>query len=313
MKLLEMTARVLADVLRARTDVVWLHDLDMVLVPALARRFLTRRSIRLVWDQHEYPASSMLTNKGFAAWFRRSNAACDCVLHANAARRDALVAWLGERRAESHLVLENLPARDFAGAPRQELPQKVQAWLQLRPFLVNFGGLQEVRRGRELVEAILRFRKAALVVVGASDSALCGALENVHGARFREWVYLQPSVPYAAVPAYLDSAAGSVILYRADEINRKYCASNKLYEALARGCPVLVGNNPPLQQAVNETGAGVVLEDDGESIDGICAAMEKLLCQRHDLSAALLSGSPLVWETQERVLALAIGRSGGMD
>ena len=141
LKLLEFTVRVLARVLRARSGVVWVHDLDVLLVPALAGPRLRRRGIRLVWDQHEYPSNVMVSSRLFRACFRRSCGACSFVLHANAPRRDAVLRLLDGSLQCEHLVLENLPNQSFADAAPGALPAPLESWLANRPFFLVVGGL----------------------------------------------------------------------------------------------------------------------------------------------------------------------------
>jgi hypothetical protein len=63
---------------------------------------------------------------------------------------------------------------------------------------------------------------------------------------------------------YIDNTIASVIFYQSSNRNSFLCAPNRLYQALARGIPVIVGCNPPMKNLVERLKNGVVLEDDGK-------------------------------------------------
>ena len=58
-------------------------------------------------------------------------------------------------------------------------------------------------------------------------------------------------------------------MYKKDIDNWWLCAPNRLYQALIRGIPVIVGINPPMASLVNKYHCGVVLAGDGSNVENI--------------------------------------------
>ena len=100
---------------------------------------------------------------------------------------------------------------------------------------------------------------------------------------------------------YLDNAIASIILYQKYfGINNWLCEPNRLYQAVCRQKPVLVGNNPPMSEVVKEYNLGVVLDDDGESVKKF---KKGLHCLVKELDSYCTISSSLAnqfsWESQE--------------
>jgi len=66
-------------------------------------------------------------------------------------------------------------------------------------------------------------------------------------------------------------------LYKKDIDNSWLCAPNRLYQALIRGIPVIVGINPPMTHLVNKYNCGIALSSDGSSIEEIKNGIIKII------------------------------------
>jgi succinoglycan biosynthesis protein ExoL len=302
-KTLEMYLRFIARIVMMRPAVVWCHDLEMGgLVPVLAFLRMCGWIQRIVWDQHELPSDALLRSRAYKALYAWLLRRCDMVVMASGERRALVIDWLGRPGVDIE-VLENFPDAQFAESPSEALPLAVVEWLDGSPYLLAQGGANPDRHLDSLVAAVLGTPWLKLVVVGPCSPALAGDLERTHGARLGQRVLFTGSVPQLELPRYIDHAYASVILYRMDSENTRLCAPNRLYQALSRGVPVLVGANPPMARVVKELKCGVVLEGDGKDTDDLRRGIEALAAHPA-LKGRLESRRDFTWESQ----APAIGR-----
>ena len=76
---------------------------------------------------------------------------------------------------------------------------------------------------------------------------------------------------------FIDHATASIVLYKKDNSNCWLCTSNRLYQALIRGIPVIVGINPPMANLVNKYNCGIVLEGSGNRVGDIKNGIRQLI------------------------------------
>lgn len=303
-KTLEMYARFLANIIRARPDVVWCHDLEMSgLVPALALLRRVGLIRRIVWDQHELPPDARLASPLYKRAYRWLVGRCDTIVMANRERRDLVRAWLRGDRHPPIEVLENYPDSRFGALAVRELPDDVVAWLDGAPYLLAQGGANPDRHLDSLVAAVMRTQRIKLVVVGPYAAQRVADLERTHGAAFRQKVRLTGPVPQLHLATFIDHAYASVVLYQADSANTRLCAPNRLYQALARGVPVIVGSNPPMAELVKTLGCGIVLRTDGGDVHDLVGGIRRLEAQYRELTHHAATSLAPVWETQQPVVS----------
>jgi hypothetical protein len=91
--------------------------------------------------------------------------------------------------------------------------------------------------------------------------------------------------------------------------NTRLCAPNRLYQALSRGVPVVVGSNPPMAHLVRETDCGVVLRTDGADVNDVRAGLRMSAARRQRVATSGSMRRHLAWESQ----AATIGRLAMID
>lgn len=313
LKSLELYARLLREVWRERPQIVWVHDMTFAgVIPFLAmlRSFGIIQGV--VWDQHELPPDGLLQGgwrQRLLVWLMNRP---QVVLQASEDRQKLLEARLGTSLHTPLIPLENYPDQIFRQQPRRELPATIQTWLQGTPYFLAQGGAHGDRHLEELVEAILGQQEAKLIVLGGFDPARVEALRQKHGPDFDRWVRFVPYVPQLDVPIYIDAAIASVVFYAQKHLNWIYCAPNRLYQALARGVPVVVGRNPPLQRLIDTCGCGVTVDE--TQPESIRQGLLHLLHHRSRYQARVQNhASRFLWETQtpqfQRILQLVSSSS----
>jgi glycosyltransferase involved in cell wall biosynthesis len=303
-KTLEMYLRFIANIVRTRPDVVWCHELGMSgLVPVLALFRSCGLIRRVVWDQHELPSDGLLKNSGYRRVFRWLVGLCDSVVMANHERRALVIDWLGEKPRVPIAVLENYPDARFGDLVATDLPRKVTEWLEGSPYLLAQGGANPDRHLDRLVSATLRMPQFKLLVVGPYLPQVLPDLERRHGSALGRQVLFTGPVPQLDLTRFIDHAYASVVLYQSDSANTRLCAPNRLYQALVRGVPVVVGVNPPMADLVNARRCGVVLRTDGASADDVCEGLRRLESGYEAFKASAARTHGLLWESQQAVVA----------
>jgi glycosyltransferase involved in cell wall biosynthesis len=226
---------------------------------------------------------------------------------ANEERKHLIQQLLGEDLLVSIEVLRNYPDEEFINLARQELPPIVQEWLAGEAYLLAQGGANPGRHLKDLVQAVLSTRDFKLIVVGPYDSQQVSQLNAKYGLPLSDTVLFTGFVPQMEMVSYIDQALASVVFYDTTITNSNLCAPNRLYQAISRGVPVIVGTNPPLRSVVEFCACGVVVEPSQPG--QIAAAIEQIAANRavyRDRAAS--HSSTFVWETQMNVLGrVALG------
>ena len=311
-KVLELCGRFLVEILRAEPDVVWIHNLELAgLIPVVRVLRTAGKVSRLVWDQHELPADRLLRSRAFRVLFAWLLSACDCIVMASEERKQLVAGLLGDHLRFSVEVLQNYPDQHFLEAPVAELPAEVESWLDGHSYVLAQGGASPGRGLFQLVEAVLGVERLKLVVVGPYSSRTLDELRGCHGTDFANRVLFTGMVPQMDVLPYIDHALASAVLYEPTNYNALLCAPNRLYQAIARGTPVLVSPNPPMAAFVQSHGCGVVVSGERIRACGLRAALREVMVRSTELRRnALRCRSGLAWETQLSTLKRIVSIKG---
>jgi len=306
-KTLEMYLRFLSNIVAMRPTVVWCHDMEMSgLVPMLAMLRTVGLIQYIVWDQHELPSDSRLQSRSYRHFYAALIGLCNCVVMANHERRALVVEWLGGEPRTPITVLENYPDATFSEIAIETLPEEVTEWVGDSPYLLAQGGANPDRHLKSLVAAVLRMPKFKLVVVGPYLKHRVAELERAYGAALRKQVLFTGPVPQMELTRFIDHAYASVVLYEAHSANTRLCAPNRMYQALARAVPVVVGANPPMAKLVNAGRCGVVLRTDGGDVNDLSEGLRRLEAGYEEYSAQAAAPRGLMWESQDAVIARTI-------
>lgn len=316
-KILEFNLRALLDVLRERPSVVWAHNQESAPVVALCLLLRWAGWIeRVVWDQHELPAERILSGSFRRRLLARLMRACDVVVGANEQRTDFLRSQLPGSEHICFGVLENWADETFRELPSDSLPGPVRDWLQDRPYVLLQGGAHPGRHLDEVVQAVIDLldEDTGLVVVGGRQDAVIDSLRDRWGTEFEHHVWLAGWVPQMEMPIYIDHAVASLVLYEASSPNSLYCAPNRLFQAVTRGTPVIVGANPPMASLVSRLGMGVVLDGTGDSPEDIARGIHRLLATRTEHRRAIVQiADSFLWEKQDPEIARICFGSAAMQ
>jgi len=271
-RLTRVLPRVIRAAFRERGDVYHFHDIELILAGCL----LKLCGKKVIYDVHEnYPADVVREKPYMPIWIRRAVAATVAGAEWLAGHWfDGTVAAtgvIGERfPREKTIVVHNYPRIE-------ELQAGVvgPAYRERTPVALFTGGLTPTRCAPEICAMSDALRDIAgyqTVVVGRPDTPRYPeALSSTPG-----WdrVRYEGVVPMTRVRQLLGEARVGLVLNRprADFID---LATNKLFEYMAAGLPVVSSDIPFWRKVIEDTQCGIVV--DGADARGLADAVRWLL------------------------------------
>jgi len=307
LKTVEMYANFALVIFHTRPNIVWLHNVEMAgLVPFCWVMKNTGVIKKLVWDQHELPAEKITNNRVLRDGFKVIVNLCDILVFANGERRELLSDRLGTGYDNSFKVIENFVDNQFFKVPRGSLPHEIEAWLSGQSYILAQGGANPDRYLENVIAAVMDINDIKLIVVGPFDAENVNSLQLQYGKTIEEEVFFTGMVPQFELVNYIDNALASIVLYNAEKPNSRLCAPNRLYQALSRGVPVIVGSNPPMKNLVKRFGCGVVLKSDGRDVTDIRKGIHAILADGKYKENAVKQAKSITWESQNETIAAIV-------
>ena len=266
-----------------------------------------KREYRLVWDLRELPTGFMRKGSLRSQYFGWLMQKCDAVIVTNQSRQAYMRELYGPLALENSFVVPNYPSIEFASSSSSNLNNALASKLGNRRFFYLQNPSSQGRYPQQGIEAVLKYTDLSVVVSGRLDEQAKGFLESVWGEVFHERVILTGMIPSKDIISLLDRCVAALVFYNWDLPNNDFCDPNRLYQALARGIPVVVGGNKGMKPIVEPLCCGVVTDEDGRSAEDIGVALQRLLLA-HDMyrQNAIKARNAFVWESNERVLLRAI-------
>jgi len=283
--------------LRTRAAVYHAHDLNTLLVAWAASRL---RDARLVYDTHEVATDRAdMKLRWWASFLERALIGrADRVICTTQARAD----FTQERyRIAPPTVLRNLPAYSEP-VPSDLLHRRLRLPSGTRIVLYQ-GGMQPERGLEQLLEAAPSIEGGDIVLLGSGRLkpallARCADLGIEARAHFHE------AVPVEELANWTACAYVGLQLLQDTCFNHRSSLSNKLLEYLMAGVPVIANDLPEMRRAVEDTGAGFVI--DASDPRAIADAVNRLLSDeglREQMARkARAARERYCWEREQHIL-----------
>lgn len=284
--------------LKSRPDIVHAHDVNVLPTVWLASRLL---GIPLVYDAHEISAE----REGYRG--RRKFIAC---IEKRLARGAQGVITTTEARAKFFarayrivrpLILQNRPR--YQKVVANNLIRKNLALMDPWPIILYQGGLQSGRGLENLIESVTKVPECYLVFVGGGGEGQ--KLQKLaKELQIQERVKFIPTVALDELPGYTASADIGVQPIENTCLNHFTTDSNKLFEYVQAGLPVVASNLPEIRRIVKPNNLGILVPP-GKLIPLIEALNELVQnVQKRNFFAqqALAASKFLNWEMQEQQL-----------
>ncbi|MGW1978338.1 glycosyltransferase family 4 protein [Streptomyces sp. NPDC001889] len=250
-------------------DLIHAHDFRMLGVGARAavRARARGRSVKLVWDAHEYvpglPAFHGRWLPGHIAWEKEHAVFADAAITVS----QPLARMLQERHRlpEPPAVVLNAPVmepddEEIADAPPLPDLRGLCGIGADTPLLVYAGGISPVRGVETVIEALPELPGVHLALVSVTPGKLKAvattrSLAEVTGVADR--VHFLPFVPHWQVPHFLAPADAAVSPLH-HLANHELALGNKFFEYAQARLPLLVSDIRTMAELVEATGQGEV-------------------------------------------------------
>lgn len=275
---------------RLAPDIVQCNDLN-----TLPAGFLFRRRARIIYDAHElFPESQ----SGLRRWvWARLEKWMVSGCHEYIQPEKHRLAYFAEKYHidPSRIALvENFPSGRYAFSGRDRLREYFALATDSTVLLCTgvFGP------GRDLESMIssmtLLDARFVLVLLGPTFKGYEQELAaRIAEAKLEARVKLHPAIPNVEMLDYMRSSDIGIVFYKNINLNNYWCASNKLYEFILCGKPVITNDYPGLREVVEDHHLGACIPDTSPA--SIAAAVRRIT----EGTRESIEASPYVWEAQE--------------
>lgn len=283
--------------LSTKAVVYHFHDPDLLPIALLLRR----KGLHAIYDAHEDLPATIRHKEWLPEVTRPAVCMAASALERQVARRMSAIVTVNDEIAD-RIRAVNSRTVVVANYPRLSEFENLDVERDPR-LLVSFGGISAQRCTGEIVSAVASLAsnvECRLLLAGPIDAeSLLSDLSN-----FSDRIKYVGTLRRPEMVETLSRSAGSLVLFSAQS-NHYIPGSNRLYESLAAGVPVIVSAFPRWQRLVDEHGVG--LAADQTDPDDIARAIEVLLSDPAEAVQMGHRGRKLVehiwcWEREEQKL-----------
>ncbi|AUD80041.1 glycosyl transferase family 1 [Kangiella profundi] len=295
--------KMMVSVARSKPDIIHAHDIEVLPAAWFASKL---SGALLVYDAHEISTS----REGFQSLRK-------------------WIGWIEKKlmpKANATITTTEMRAKFFSRAyciPRPTVLQNRPLYYELRtstrirdelnltqawPIVLYQGGLQAGRGLEMFVRAAQAIDNAYFVLIGS------GRLEDnlkelVRELDISDKVKFIPMVPLSELPDYTVSADIGIQPLQNTCLNHYSTDSNKLFEYVLAGLPVIATNFPEISKIINQYKVGLLTD---ESLEGLISVIKKLVSEpqlrEKYKENALKARRELCWESQETYLLDLYGK-----
>ncbi|MBO0368802.1 glycosyltransferase family 4 protein [Pseudomonas putida] len=291
-------AGLLWSIIRHRPDVVHSHDVNTLPTSWLAAR-LSRA--RLIYDAHEISTS----REGYSS-FRKLVAVVERQLMPRADGTITTTVARAKFFARAYAISRPLVLQNRPRQQEQLRTSRIRDELGLAnpwPIVVYQGGIQQGRGLERLARVAADVPETYFVFIGG------GRLEHnlrtiVAELELQDRVRFIPTVSLADLPSYTASADIGVQPIENTCLNHYTTDSNKLFEYIQAGLPVVASDLPEIRSVVRQHDAGILVEPG--NTESLAHALRQLVSssatRQHHAARAQSAALILNWEAQEQEL-----------
>jgi len=287
-------------IVKSRPEMVHAHDVNTLPTGWLAARL---SGAGLIYDAHEISGDREGYRKLRRAVFvveKLLMPGAVAVITTTDMRAKYFARTYGRARP---LVLQNRPRRAQHQHKDKTLLRLRFGITEDRPIILYQGGLQPGRGLEMLVRVAAQIEDAAFVLVGNGQSS--GALSDmVVEMGLQERVFVLPAVPLDELPAITASADIGVQPIENTCLNHYTTDSNKLFEYLHAGLPVVASALPEVAKVIVPYGCGLIFKPgDSQALRAALETMVQDTAMRAECAEnAEHAAAAYCWENQEQVL-----------
>lgn len=288
----------LRNLIYARPVVIHAHDVNMLPTAWLSSKIM---GAKLVYDAHEI-SSSREGYVGLSKFVTLVESFLMPQASGAITTTDARAKFFARAYGvERPVVLQNRPRRQQVLASRRIRDELglVQPW----PIIVYQGGVQQGRGLERLARVALDVPDAYFIFIGGGrlEASLRSIVAEL---RLDERVHFIPTVALAELPSYTASADIGVQPIENTCLNHYTTDSNKLFEYVQAGLPIVASDLPEIRRVVRKHDLGLLVPPGNSA--ALSAALRELLADKgkreHYATQARKASAALSWESQEHEL-----------
>lgn len=301
-KVPEFTYKCLKTTFNSETDTIIFHDVQHYLTLIVFVLFKSVHKKKIVWDLHELPHTTLSRNLVTKKIIKYILENVSLTVYTNNSRKDYVYDKFNLQNSR-FIILNNYPDTKFILSKSSNIPEELNEWLNDKPYILWMGIASKGRNFMTLYQTFLREKNnLRLVIIGSIDKEI----KNIIGPDIENNFIYQKFVNQDQIINYVDNALFSIVFYKANNPNNKYCEPNRLYQLLSRNVPVICGFNPPMKKTVEDLKGGIVLEDDGSDVNIFKPSFENMFLNHNMYKENLLKQNMtnyFSWESQFKKIA----------
>ena len=219
----------------------------------------------VIWDLHELPL--LFLRKPYLRWlYKQLERKCSAIIHANQQRLNYLNEQGMVSKISKHFVLRNYPEFNEIDSEIDDTYRQFEQW-KGDDKCVYLQGLDGVGRADiETISAVLSVPSLKAVVVGSINDKRMKVIEKRYGKEMMvDRLFFTGRIKQLKTPQYIRKCIMSLVFYTNGNMNNWYCEPNRLFQNICNGNPVVVGNNPPMKELIDNYHIGVCADTDGIS------------------------------------------------
>lgn len=290
-----------------RATVIHAHDVNTLPSAWLAARL---SGAKLVYDAHELSTSREGYGR-YRQWVARVERTLMPRTDGNITTTQARAKFFARAYAIARpQVLQNRPR--FSNSPPTQRIRAELGLLQPWPIVVYQGGLQQGRGLERLLRVAASVQNAYFVLIGGGKlSVPLMTLRDELG--LTERVHFIPVVPLAELPSYTASADIGVQPIENTCLNHFTTDSNKLFEYVIAGLPVIATDFPEIRRIVRTHDIGLLVPagDDLPLQTALTRLLNDPALRRRYAGNTRIAARYLNWEQQEAELVTLYQRLAG--
>ncbi|MDD0977172.1 glycosyltransferase family 4 protein [Pseudomonas fontis] len=280
---------------RFRADVIHAHDVNTLPTAWVAAKL---SQAKIIYDAHEIGTS----REGYGSFRTLVGRVEKCLMprvHGSITTTDARAKFFARAYGVARpMVLQNRPR--LTHVPAGEKIRQTLGLSQPWPIILYQGGLQQGRGLEKLLHVATQVPGAYFVFIGGGRlSQALQALSQQLGLLDR--VRFIPTVSLAELPTYTASADIGVQPIENTCFNHFTTDSNKLFEYLIAGLPVVATDFPEIRRVVRDHDVGCLVPANNQV--ALAHALNRLVAnptlRKRYASNARIAAQRLNWETQE--------------
>lgn len=241
-----------------KPDVIHVHDEFAILGPMLFKKWFNKK-VKLIYDDHEL--YNLDANPSVYRKLRRflefkMFKSADTVIMANSHRAKYARLVVNELSHKEITIIDNYPFSFFQSQDKKVETFKKESGIK---YALHQGVISEDRGKSLLKEVVKNLPDNWKVVLLGLPVDQFAAFVNEQ-KEYANRIVNGGRVPNDQIVAVYENFDASIIFYKTRNLNEKYCAPNRLYQAANAGLPLIVNDNPVLTDFVDKTKTGISID-----------------------------------------------------